>query len=187
MVHGIFIQHPLPKEIDEIKVMSSISLDKDIDGLNPYHFSLLATNQSTYSTATTGAIMALLEEYRIPLMGKHVVIIGKSTLIGKPLSLLLLQKSATVTLCHQQTKDLSKIVSIGDIIIVATGCKGTILSSDLKDGAVLIDAGYHKEGCGDVTLDEVSHLSYYTKVPGGVGPVTVAMLFENLLKVQKNP
>ncbi len=187
LVHGIFIQHPLPKEIDEIKVMSSISIKKDIDGLNPRHFSLLATNQSSESTATVSAIMALLEEYQISLTSKHAVIIGRSTLIGKPLALLLLQKSSTVTICHKNTKDLSKIVSLADIVIVATGVEGTILSSNLKQGAILIDAGYHLKGCGDATLDKVEHLSYYTKVPGGVGPVTVVMLFSNLLKKQKNP
>jgi methylenetetrahydrofolate dehydrogenase (NADP+)/methenyltetrahydrofolate cyclohydrolase len=176
-VHGILLQHPVPRQIDERKCFDRIALAKDVDGVTCLGFGRMAMGEAAYGSATPAGIMAILAHYKIPLEGKHAVVVGRSPILGKPMALMLLNKHATVTICHSRTKNLPDIVRLGDIVVGAVGKPKFIKADWIKEGAVIVDAGYHPGKVGDIDLEAASaKSSAYTPVPGGVGPMTIAML-----------
>lgn len=177
-VQGILLQHPVPKQIDERACFDHISLEKDVDGVTCLGFGKMAMGEPAYGSATPAGIMRILEHYEIELEGKDVVVIGRSPILGKPMSLMLLNKNATVTICHSRTKNLKEKVKRADIVVGAVGIPNFVREDWIKEEAVLIDAGYHPaEKCGDIDLSKaLSKSSAYTPVPGGVGPMTIATL-----------
>ena len=183
-VNGIMVQLPLPKQIDEKKILNLINPEKDVDGFHPYNVGLLQNNDSAaVLAATPKGIIRLLEEHNIEFEGKNAVVIGRSQIVGKPIAMLLLNKDCTVTIAHSKTTDLENLVKQADIVVSACGCPKLIKSSWLKKGAVVADVGINRINgklCGDVDFDEAKEVaSYITPVPGGVGPMTIAMLLEN--------
>ena len=181
-VDGILIQHPLPKEIDEVSCFNAIRREKDVDGVGAISFGYMTENLPSYAPATAKAIMTILDFYQIPIQGKHAVVVGRSQILGKPVGMLLLNKNATVTLCHSKTENLEAHLQNADIVVAAVGKPNFIKPSSLKEGVIIIDAGYNKGNIGDVdntNIEEVA--SYYTPVPGGVGPVTIATLLEQTM------
>lgn len=191
-VNGILVQLPLPSHIDENKVIFAVDKDKDVDCFNPYNIGLLSIGKKSYAPCTPYGVIKLLEHYNIEIEGKNVVIIGRSNIVGKPLQMLFVEKSATVTLTHSRTNNLQKICSKADILVAAIGKARFVTEDYVKEGAVVIDVGINVDEntgklCGDVDFDAVSEkTSYITKVPGGVGPMTIAVLMENLLTSAKN-
>ena len=176
-VHGILLQHPVPAQIDERACFDRIALEKDVDGVTTWGFGRMAMLEPAFGSATPAGIMRILEHYEIPIEGKHAVVVGRSPILGKPMALMLLNKHATVTICHSRTVDLPKIVGDADIVVGAVGKPEFIKGDWIKDGAVVIDAGYHPGGIGDVELSAVAdRCAAYTPVPGGVGPMTIATL-----------
>jgi len=181
--HGILLQHPVPPQIDERLCFDHIALSKDVDGVTCQGFGRMAMSEPAYGSATPQGIMRLLAAYDIPLAGKDAVVIGRSPILGKPMALMLLNKNATVTICHSQTKNLADIVSRADIIVGAVGKPEFIKSEWIKDGAVVIDAGFHPGGLGDIDLSGLDERSSaYTPVPGGVGPMTINTLILQTLE-----
>ncbi len=184
-VHGILIQLPLPKQLDEFSTVSRISPIKDVDGLTPYSVGLLAAGKAILKPCTPSGIIEMFDFYNIDLTGKHAVIINRSNLVGKPLYHLLLDKNATVTTCHSKTKNLKEHCQKADIVITAIGNRTKfVLTADMiKEGAVVIDVGISRQNgkiVGDVDYEEIiKKASYATPVPGGVGPMTIAMLLKN--------
>lgn len=184
---GILVQLPLPKHIDELKVLNAINPDKDVDG---FHFNnigkMVVGDDTGFLSCTPYGILQLLNEYSIDVEGKDVVIIGRSNIVGKPMALLLIQKRATVQVCNTRTKDMREKLKNADIVISAAGVPNLIGKEDIKKGAVVIDVGINRvDGkiCGDVNFEEVKDIaSYITPVPGGVGPMTIASLMKNTLK-----
>ena len=176
-VHGILLQHPVPAQIDERACFDAIALEKDVDGVTCLGFGRMAMGEPAYGCATPQGIMRLLEHYAIDIEGKHAVVVGRSPILGKPMAMMLLQKNATVTICHSRTRDLPGLVNQADILVGAVG-KAEFLRGDwVKDGAVVIDAGYHQGGVGDIELSALTgRVSAYTPVPGGVGPMTINTL-----------
>ena len=181
-VYGILLQHPVPGQIDERACFNAISVDKDVDGVTAFGFGQMSFQEKIFVSATPGGIMKLLEHYQIPIQGKKAVIVGRSAILGKPISMLLLNENATVTICHSKTENLSEIIRESDIVVAAIGKAEFIKSDWIKDGAVLIDAGYHKGGIGDVEKDAYQKTSAYTPVPGGVGPMTIATLISQTVE-----
>lgn len=186
-VHGILVQLPLPKHIDEQKVIESIDPKKDVDGFHPVNVGKMMLNQDTFLPCTPHGILKMLQSKAIELEGKHAVIIGRSNIVGKPMGQLLLNADATVTYCHSRTKNLREITKQADILIVAVGKAHFIDGSYLKEGAAVIDVGVNRidDGSltGDVEFDSAKKVaSYITPVPGGVGPMTITMLLANTLK-----
>ena len=185
-VHGILVQLPLPKHIDEKKVIDRISPEKDVDAFHPQNVGKIMLGQYDFLPCTPAGIMELLEFYKIDPCGKKCVVIGRSNIVGKPMALLLLEKNGTVTVCHSKTQKLSDITKSADILVVAIG-KPEFLGGDMvKDGAVVIDVGINRTAenklVGDVNFAEVSgKASFITPVPGGVGPMTITMLLKNTL------
>ena len=176
-VQGVLLQHPVPSQIDERKCFDRIAREKDVDGVTVLGFGTMAMNQPAYGSATPVGIMRLLEHYGIDVEGKHAVVIGRSPNLGKPIAMMLLNANATVTVCHSKTQGLSDLVALADIVIGAVGKPRFIRGSWIKDGAVVIDAGYHPGGVGDIELSTViERCAAYTPVPGGVGPMTIATL-----------
>ncbi len=189
-VHGILCQLPLPKHIDEDKVIQAISPKKDVDGFHPQNVGALVIGQQGFVSCTPAGIIQLLKRSNIEMEGKHCVVIGRSNIVGKPMSLLMLRENATVTVCHSRTKNLKEICKQADILIVAIGKPQFITADYVKEGAVVIDVGIHRDEnnklCGDVKFDEVESLaSAITPVPGGVGPMTIAMLMYNCVEAMK--
>ena len=189
-VDGILVQLPLPKHIDEDKVIRTISPDKDVDGFHPESVGRLSIGQPGFVSCTPAGIIQLLKRSNIEMDGKHCVVVGRSNIVGKPMSLLMLRENATVTICHSHTKNLKEICKEADILIVAIGKPQFIDKEYVKDGAVVIDVGIHRDEnnklCGDVKYDEVEPVaSYITPVPGGVGPMTIAMLMHNCVEAMK--
>ena len=181
--HGILLQHPVPPQIDERLCFDQIALNKDVDGVTCQGFGRMAMSEPAYGSATPQGIMRLLAAYDIPLAGKDAVVIGRSPILGKPMALMLLNENATVTICHSQTKNLADIVSRADIIVGAVGKPEFIKSAWVKDGAVVIDAGFHPGGIGDIDLNGLDkRASAYTPVPGGVGPMTINTLILQTLE-----
>lgn len=186
-VNGILVQLPLPKHIDEETVLLAISPEKDVDGFHPYNIGAMNIGKDTFLPCTPAGIIELLKRSDIEIQSKHCVVIGRSNIVGKPVSQLLLKENATVTICHSKTKDLASICRQADIIVVAIG-KAKFLTADMiKQGAVIIDVGMNKlengKLCGDVDFDACKEIaSAITPVPGGVGPMTIAMLMKNCLK-----
>lgn len=183
-VNGILVQLPLPKHIDEDAVIQAISPKKDVDGFHPQSVGALCIGQKGFVSCTPAGIIELLRRSNVEIEGKECVIIGRSNIVGKPMSLLMLRENATVTVCHSRTKNLKEVTRRADILIVAIGKPKMITAEYVKEGAVVIDVGIHRlEGkklCGDVDFDTVAeHTSMITPVPGGVGPMTIAMLMKN--------
>lgn len=176
-VHGILLQHPVPKQIDERSCFERIALAKDVDGVTMLGFGRMAMGEPAYGSATPAGIMRLLTHYRIPLEGRHAVVVGRSPILGKPVALMLLNANATVTICHSKTQGLPGIVASADIVVGAVGKPEFIKAAWIRDGAVVVDAGYHPGNVGDVELAPViDRCAAYTPVPGGVGPMTIATL-----------
>ena len=176
-VHGILLQHPVPKQIEERLCFDRIALEKDVDGVTCLGFGRMTMGELAYGSATPAGIMKILDHYGIELEGKHAVVVGRSPILGKPMAMMLLNRNATLTICHSRTKSLPEIVKQADIIVGAVGKPEFIKGDWIKDGAVVIDAGYHPGGIGDVELSAViDTCSAYTPVPGGVGPMTIATL-----------
>ena len=184
-IHGILVQSPLPKQIDEFEIFKTIDYRKDVDGFNPTNVGRLQLNKNTFLPCTAHAIVKILEEYNIKIQGKHVVIIGRSNIVGKPLAQCLLNKDATVTICHSKTENLKQITNTADILISAVGNPKFITADMIKENTVVIDVGINRVNdliCGDVDFENVKDkASYITPVPGGVGPMTVAMLLKNVV------
>ena len=182
-VHGILLQHPVPDHIDERSCFDAIDTNKDVDGVTSLGFGRMSMQEKAYGSCTPFGIMRLLKEYKIPLEGKTAVVVGRSPILGKPMAMMLLNENATVTICHSRTKNLPEIVSRADIIVGAVGIPKFIKSEWIKDNAIVIDAGYHPEKCGDIDLEDVVSRSYaYTPVPGGVGPMTINTLIMQTLE-----
>ena len=186
-IHGILVQLPLPQQIDEFKVIMAISPEKDVDGFHPISVGNMVIGKDAFLPCTPHGIMELLAHYGIDPAGKHAVVIGRSNIVGKPIGQLLLQKDATVTYCHSKTKDLANFTAQADILIAAIGRAKFIDQTFIKPGAVIIDVGMNRDEngklCGDVDFEDVQEkASYVTPVPGGVGPMTIAMLMENTLE-----
>lgn len=176
-VHGILLQHPAPPQIDERRCFDRIRLDKDVDGVTVLGFGTMAMNEPAYGSATPAGIMRLLQHYGIALEGKHAVVVGRSPILGKPIAMMLLNANATVTICHSKTQGLAKLIGLADIVVGAVGRPEFIKGAWIKEGAVVVDAGYHPGSIGDVELSAVvEKCAAYTPVPGGVGPMTIAML-----------
>ncbi len=173
-VHGILLQHPVPSQIDERACFDAIDLSKDVDGVTCLGFGRMAMGEEAYGCATPQGIMRTLEAYDIEIEGKHAVVVGRSPILGKPMAMMLLQKNATVTICHSRTRNLDEIVRQADIIVGAVGVPELIKGDWIKDGAVVVDAGYHPGGIGDIELSAITErAAAYTPVPGGVGPMTI--------------
>ena len=186
-VKGILVQLPLPEGIDEDAVIRAISPKKDVDGFHPENVGALMIGQKGYISCTPAGIIQLLKRSDIDIEGKHCVIVGRSNIVGKPMLQCLLNKNATVTVCHSRTKNLAEITKMADILVVAIGKSKFVTKDMVKDGAVVVDVGINRgeDGklCGDVDFEEVSKVaSYITPVPGGVGPMTIAMLMNNIVK-----
>lgn len=189
-VHGILLQSPVPKHIDINKAFRTISPDKDVDGFNPINVGNLSIGEDAFISCTPYGIVKMLEEYNIETVGKKAVILGRSNIVGKPMVQCMLNKNSTVTVCHSKTQNIEEEVKKADIVIAAIGKPKFVKKDMVKDGAVVIDVGINRleDGsiCGDVDYDEVSKkASYITPVPGGVGPMTIAMLLSNVVKAAK--
>jgi len=176
-VSGILLQHPVPNQINERACFDAINAEKDVDGVTCLGFGNMSMGEEAYGSCTPQGIMRLLDHYKIDLQGKHAVVIGRSPILGKPMAMMLLNKNATVTICHSKTQNLDSIVKLADLVVGAVGIPKFIKSDWIKDEAIVIDAGYHPEQCGDIDLDGVIHrCEAYTPVPGGVGPMTINTL-----------
>ena len=187
-VDGLLVQLPLPDQIDEPRVLRSIDPKKDVDGLHPLNFGQLALGRPTHVGATPVGIMALLEEYDVPLEGARAVVVGRSDIVGKPASLLLLHANATVTICHSRTRDLSAVTREADVLVVAVGKAGVVGPNDVREGATVIDVGMNRgeEGIvGDVDPAVAVVAGLLTPVPGGVGPMTIAMLLRSAVRAAR--
>ncbi len=186
-VHGILVQLPLPPQIENSKVLEAISVEKDADGFHLYNLGALVTGGTVFPPCTPYGVMALLDHYRIPIEGCNAVVIGRSNIVGKPMALMLLARSATVSICTSKTRDLSQYTSIADILVVATGKPKMITGDMIKPGAVVVDVGINRmpDGklVGDVDFDSAKErAAYITPVPGGVGPMTITMLLANTVQ-----
>ena len=178
-VCGILLQHPVPAHIDERACFDAISLEKDVDGVTTAGFGRAAMGLDAFCSATPLAIVSLLKRYNIPLEGREAVVIGRSPILGKPVAALLLNENATVTIAHSKTRNLPDIVRRADIVVAAVGKPLFVKETWIKEGAVLMDAGYNAGNVGDIDLEAcIPHCSAYTPVPGGVGPVTIATLMK---------
>ncbi|MFV0519909.1 MAG: bifunctional 5,10-methylenetetrahydrofolate dehydrogenase/5,10-methenyltetrahydrofolate cyclohydrolase [Lachnospirales bacterium] len=189
-VNGILVQLPLPQSFDEENVLYSILPEKDVDCFNPSNMGKLFLGNKRFRPCTPYGIITLLEEYNVDLTGKNVCILGRSNIVGKPMAILALERNATVTVCHSKTENLKSITSQADILIVAIGKAHFITKEYVKEGAVVIDVGIHRMDngklCGDVVFDDVYDVaSMITPVPGGVGPMTIAILMKNCLKAYR--
>ena len=177
LCQGILLQHPVPPQIEERICFDSIALNKDVDGVTCLGFGRMAMGEEAYGSATPQGIMRLLSAYKIPIEGKHAVIVGRSPILGKPMAMMMLNQNATITVCHSRTKNLPDIIKNADIVVGAVGKPEFIKASWIKDGAVVIDAGYHPGGIGDIELTPLyDRVSAITPVPGGVGPMTINTL-----------
>lgn len=189
-VHGILVQLPLPKHINEDQIIAAIDVRKDVDGFHPYQVGCLVAGLDCLKPCTPAGITELLKAYDIEMAGRHAVIIGRSHIVGKPMIQLLLDENATVTVCHSRTQNLKTLTQMADILVVAIGKAEFVKADFIKEGAVVIDVGINRlesgKLVGDVDFDSVSQkASYITPVPGGVGPMTITMLLHNTLKAAK--
>ena len=182
-VHGILLQHPVPSQIDERKCFDAIKIEKDVDGVTSLGFGKMSMQERAFGSCTPFGIMRLLDEYEIELEGKSAVVVGRSPILGKPMAMMLLNRNSTVTICHSKTKNLESKINDADIIVGAVGIPKFIKGNWIKNKAVVIDAGYHPEKCGDIELESViSRCHAYTPVPGGVGPMTINTLIMQTLE-----
>lgn len=190
-IDGILLQSPIPKHLDIDEAFRAIDPGKDVDGFHPVNVGKLSLNQDCFVSCTPFGIIKMLETYHVPIEGKHAVIIGRSNIVGKPLIQCLLNKNATVTICHSKTQNLEEVTKQADILIAAIGKPEFVKANMVKEGATVIDVGINRREdgklVGDVKFEEVTkQASYITPVPGGVGPMTVAMLMTNVVKAAKN-
>ncbi len=191
-VHGILIQHPLPRHLEETRALSLLAPEKDVDGISRASLGALITGEEAFISCTPLGIIELVDRYQIPIEGKRAVVVGRSIILGKPVALLLLNRHATVTLCHSRTRDLPDVIREADILVAAVGRAELITGEMIKPGAVVIDAGYNRVAgrrgdVGDVHFESACEVaSYITPVPGGVGPMTIAMLLQNTLLAAEN-
>ena len=186
-VHGILLQHPVPSQIDERLCFDAIDIRKDVDGVTCLGFGNMSMGIDAYGSCTPAGIIRLIEHYKIDVQGLNAVVIGRSPILGKPMAMMLLNLNATVTICHSRTKNLEKIVKNSDLIVGAVGIPKFIKSDWIKKNAIVIDAGYHPEKCGDIELEGIEDIaSSYTPVPGGVGPMTInTLILQTLQSAEK--
>ena len=185
-IHGILLQHPVPNQINERECFEKISIEKDVDGVTCLGFGRMSMDLSAYGSCTPAGIMRILEFYDVDISGMNAVVVGRSPILGKPMAMMLLNKNATVTICHSRTKELEDHVRNADLVVGAVGVPKLIKKEWLKKGAVVIDAGYHPEKCGDIDLDGIEEIaSSYTPVPGGVGPMTINTLILNTMEAAR--
>ena len=187
-VHGILLQHPVPSQINERKCFDAINVEKDVDGVTCMGFGQMTMGEEAFGSCTPAGIMRILEHYKIEISGKNAVVIGRSPILGKPMAMMLLNENATVTICHSRTENLQLHIQNADILVGAVGVPRLFQKNWIKEGAVVIDAGYHPaEKCGDIDLEDIDSIaSAHTPVPGGVGPMTINTLILNtLLAAQK--
>ena len=185
-IHGILLQHPVPNQINERECFERISIEKDVDGVTCLGFGRMSMGLSAYGSCTPAGIMRILEFYDVDISGMNAVVVGRSPILGKPMAMMLLNKNATVTICHSRTKELEDHVRNADLVVGAVGVPKLIKKEWLKKGAVVIDAGYHPEKCGDIDLDGIEEIaSSYTPVPGGVGPMTINTLILNTVEAAR--
>jgi methylenetetrahydrofolate dehydrogenase (NADP+)/methenyltetrahydrofolate cyclohydrolase len=187
-VDGILVQLPLPGHIDEAKVIRSIAPIKDVDGLHPFNAGELYLDRPTLAPATPSGVLELLDEYEVTLSGARAVVIGRSALVGKPVALMLLRRNATVTMCHSRTVDLTRHTLEADVLVAAVGAPAVVTAAMVKEGAAVVDVGINRtEGgiVGDVAPDAAERASFITPVPGGVGPMTIALLLRNTVKAAR--
>jgi methylenetetrahydrofolate dehydrogenase (NADP+)/methenyltetrahydrofolate cyclohydrolase len=187
-VHGILLQHPVPGQIDERACFDRISVEKDVDGVTTHGFGRMAMGEPAYGSATPAGIMRLLAHYKIKIEGKLAVVVGRSPILGKPVALMLMNANATVLVCHSRTQNLAGLVGLADIVVGAVGKPEFIKGAWIKEGAVVVDAGFHPTNVGDIELSAViEKCSAYTPVPGGVGPMTIATLIAQTVEAaEKN-
>lgn len=189
-VNGVLVQLPLPNHIDENTIINSISPDKDVDAFHPFNVGKIMIGDFAFLPCTPSGVMELIDSTGVDISGKSAVVVGRSNIVGKPMSMLLLHKNATVTICHSRTTNLAEICKTADIIVAAVGRANFITDSMVKEGAIVIDVGMNRlengKLCGDVDFETVSKKAgYITPVPGGVGPMTIAMLMKNTLTAAK--
>ena len=185
-VHGILLQHPTPTHIDERKCFDSIDIEKDVDGVTCLGFGNMAMGMGAYGSCTPAGIVRLIKHYELEVEGKHAVVVGRSPILGKPMAMMLLNLNATVTICHSRTQNIDSIIKQADVIVGAVGIPEFIKTEWIKKGAIVIDAGFHPEKCGDIDLSEMSNISSaYTPVPGGVGPMTINTLILHTMQSAK--
>ena len=185
-IHGILLQHPVPNQINERECFERISIEKDVDGVTCLGFGRMSMGLSAYGSCTPAGIMRILKFYDVDISGMNAVVVGRSPILGKPMAMMLLNKNATVTICHSRTKELEDHVRNADLVVGAVGVPKLIKKEWLKKGAVVIDAGYHPEKCGDIDLDGIEEIaSSYTPVPGGVGPMTINTLILNTMEAAR--
>ncbi len=182
-VHGILLQHPVPPQIDERVCFDRIAITKDVDGVTSHGFGRMAMGERAFGSATPAGIMKLLARYEVPIEGKRAVIVGRSPILGKPMAFMLMNANATITVCHSRTQDLPGVIKQADIVVGAIGKPEFIKGDWLKDGAVVIDAGYNPGNVGDIELSAIiPRCAAYTPVPGGVGPMTIATLISQTVE-----
>jgi len=185
-VHGILLQHPTPSHIDERKCFDAIDIEKDVDGVTCLGFGNMSMGIDAYGSCTPAGIVRLIEHYELEVEGKHAVVVGRSPILGKPMAMMLLNLNATVTICHSRTQNIDSIIKQADLIVGAVGIPEFIKTEWIKEGAIVIDAGFHPEKCGDIDLSEMDNISSaYTPVPGGVGPMTINTLILHTMKSAK--
>ena len=187
-VHGILLQHPVPTQIDERKCFDSIDVKKDVDGVTCLGFGNMSMGIDAYGSCTPAGIIRLIEHYKIDVQGLNAVVVGRSPILGKPMAMMLLNLNATVTICHSRTQNIDTIIKNADLIVGAVGIPKFIKSSWIKKEAIVIDAGYHPEKCGDIDLDGIEDIaSAFTPVPGGVGPMTInTLILQTLQSAEKS-
>ncbi|HWC23474.1 MAG TPA: bifunctional 5,10-methylenetetrahydrofolate dehydrogenase/5,10-methenyltetrahydrofolate cyclohydrolase [Flexivirga sp.] len=186
-VDGILVQHPAPAQVDELAVFEAIAPEKDVDGVTMHSFAAMGLSANGFHSCTPEGIIRLLDAYDVPVAGKRVCVVGRSAILGKPVGLLLLAKDATVTFCHSRTTDLAARVGEADIVVAAVGRPELVRGAWIKPGAVVVDAGYNPGNVGDVeTAAAAARASYITPVPGGVGPMTIAVLMEQTVSAAEN-
>ena len=182
-IHGILLQHPVPGHIDERACFDKISLEKDVDGVTCLGFGNMAMGLDAYGSCTPAGIIRLMDSYNLDVEGLNAVVVGRSPILGKPMAMMLLNKNATVTICHSRTKNIESIISEADLIVGAVGIPKFIQKNWIKNDCIVIDAGYHPDKCGDIDLDGVEGIaSAFTPVPGGVGPMTINTLILHTLQ-----
>ena len=185
-VHGILLQHPVPSQIDERKCFDAIDIDKDVDGVTCLGFGNTAMGLNAYGSCTPAGIIRLIKHYKLDIQGLNAVVVGRSPILGKPMAMMLLNLNATVTICHSRTTNIENIIKNADLIVGAVGIPKFIQTNWIKQGAIVIDAGFHPEKCGDVDLADMDNISSaYTPVPGGVGPMTINTLILHTMQSAK--
>ena len=187
-VHGILLQHPVPSQIDERTCFDAIDIKKDVDGVTCLGFGNMSMGIDAYGSCTPAGIIRLIEHYKLDVQGLNAVVVGRSPILGKPMAMMLLNLNATVTICHSRTQNIDTIIKNADLIVGAVGIPKFIKSSWIKKDAIVIDAGYHPEKCGDIDLDGIENLaSAFTPVPGGVGPMTInTLILQTLESAEKS-